>query len=128
MNQILTPGEIEFYESMSAYELVDLIFTGVSAQVEILAIYISILSAFFLVAYYFGDKLKSIELFLFSSVYTLICVIIFSAFYQTANSTAVMIYFSNGVNNTPATYISLGVMIIALVLSLSFMVKMSRSR
>jgi hypothetical protein len=112
---------------MSAYELVDLVFTGTSAQVEILAIYISILSAFFLVAYYFGNKLKSIELFLFSSVYTLICVIIFSGYYQSANGTAIIIYFLNGANNNPETYMTLGVMIIALVLSLSFMVKMWRS-
>jgi len=128
MNPILTPEEIEFFESMSAYELSELTFAGLSAASEFLAIYISILSAFFLVAYYFGNKLKSVELFLLSSIYTFFCLILFSGYYQILNSTMSIVYFLNGTDNTLATYIALGVMIVALVLSLSFMVKMSRSR
>src|SRR5210317_137252 len=128
MNPILTPEEIEFFRSMSAYELSELTFSGVSAAMEIIAIYISILSAFFLAAYYFGNKLKSVELFLFSSIYTFFCLILFSGFYQVLNNTMSVVYFLSGIDNTLPTYIALGVMIVALVLSLSFMVKMSRSR
>jgi len=128
MDPILTPEEIEFFRSMSAYELSELTFSGVSAAMEILAIYISILSAFFLVAYYFGNKLKSVELFLLSSIYTFFCLILFSGFYQILNNTMSVVYFLIGIDNTPAMYIALSVMIVALVLSLSFMVKMSRSR
>ena len=124
----MSPSTLEFYRSMSPYELLELVNSSSSAGAEFIAIYISVLSAYLLVAYYFGDKLSSIELILFSSMYSAFCLVIVSGTYQVINSMVIILNFVQSTDNSLTLLIMIFVMALSWMLSLVFMVKRWRLR
>ena len=124
----MSPAKLEFYRSMSPYELLELVNSSASAGADFIAIYISILSAYLLVAYYFGDKLSSIELILFSSMYSAFCMIFVYGTYQTMNSMVFILNFMQSGDNSLAILLLILMMVLSWMLSLVFMVKRWRPR
>ncbi len=111
---------------MSSYELIDLIFSGSSAAAENVAIYISILLAFFLTAYYFGNKLGKVELVLISVVYSVFCFVFIFGTYQLYTQLSVIAQFVSGVDFSIGVYVTLFTMLGSWFLSLLFMFQRSR--
>lgn len=121
-------SNLEIVPTLSVYELQDLLFTGTSTSYELLAIYISIMSAFFVAAYYFGNKLSKIELIISTSVYSTFCALVVLGLYQTLARTVLLVSFGGGIDNTIAVYITIIVMIVAWALSVLFMYQRSQSK
>jgi hypothetical protein len=113
---------------MSPYELVELINSGISASMEIVAIFISVLSAYLLVAYYFSDKLSSIELLLVSLMYSAFCLVLIIGAYRTLSGAMDIVSFAGSGNYTWGVQTTASVMVTSWILSLLFMTKRWRLR
>jgi hypothetical protein len=124
----MSPATLEFYRSMSAYELLELINSSASTGADFIAIYISLLSAYLLVAYYFGGKLSSIELILFSSMYSAFCLALVSGTYQALNGMVIILKFVQTIDNSLTLLLMILVMALSWMLSIVFMVKRWRLR
>jgi hypothetical protein len=124
----MSPATLEFYRSMSPYELLELINSSASTGADFIAIYISLLSAYLLVAYYFGGKLSSIELILFSSIYSAFCLALVSGTYQALNGMVIILKFVQTIDNSLTLQLMILVMALAWMLSIVFMVKRWRLR
>jgi hypothetical protein len=124
----MSPATLEFYRSMSPYELLELINSSASTGADFIAIYISLLSAYLLVAYYFGGKLSSIELILFSSIYSAFCLALVSGTYQALNGMVIILKFVQTIDNSLTLLLMILVMALAWMLSIVFMVKRWRLR
>jgi hypothetical protein len=119
----MSPATLEFYRSMSPYELLELINSSASTGADFIAIYISLLSAYLLVAYYFGGKLSSIELILFSSMYSAFCLALVSGTYQALNGMVIILKFVQTIDNSLTLLLMILVMALSWMLSIVFMVK-----
>jgi hypothetical protein len=124
----MSPATLEFYRSMSPYELLELINSSASTGADFIAIYISLLSAYLLVAYYFGGKLSSIELILFSSMYSAFCLALVSGTYQALNGMVIILKFVQTIDNSLTLLLMILVMALSWMLSIVFMVKRWRLR
>jgi hypothetical protein len=124
----MSPATLEFYRSMSPYELLELINSSASTGADFIAIYISLLSAYLLVAYYFGGKLSSIELVLFSSMYSAFCLALVSGTYQALNGLVIILKFVQTIDNSLTLLLMILVMALSWMLSIVFMVKRWRLR
>jgi hypothetical protein len=124
----MSPATLEFYRSMSPYELLELINSSASTGADFIAIYISLLSAYLLVAYYFGGKLSSIELVLFSSMYSAFCLALVSGTYQALNGMVIILKFVQTIDNSLTLLLMILVMALSWMLSIVFMVKRWRLR
>lgn len=124
----LSEEQLEFYGSMSSYEILELIYMGSSASTELLAVFISILSAYFVAAYYFGDKLYGIELILLSFIYSAFSLVTMTGIYSQIRGIMAMSDYLNGGNSSAAVNVYVGVMVMSWFFSLLFMLKRWRLR
>ena len=91
--------QTNIFESMSSYELLELIYTASSSITELIAVFISILSAFFVAAYYFGNKLSGGELLLLSAVYSAFSLVTMLGIYAQISGLMAMQYYLSGADN-----------------------------
>lgn len=123
-------GELQsgFYGSMSSYELLELVYAASSASTELIAVFISILSAYFIAAYYFGNKLSGSELLLLSAVYSSFSLVTMVGIYTQISGIMAMMNHIIGEDRTVYLNVYVGVMVISWGLSLLFMFKRWRLR
>lgn len=116
------------YKDMSTYEVLDLVYSASSSSTELIAVFISLLSAYFVAAYYFGNKLRGVELLLLSVVYSVFSLITVAGIYAQVRGMMELITLIGGPDNTVYLNAYVSVMLISWILSLLFMVSRWRLR
>ncbi len=82
---------IDFSSKMSVFEVNDLIYTGFSTGFEILALYLTILFAYFAMAYLVGKRLNFFQVSAVTLVYSAFCQLLIVAVYAALETPLVLV-------------------------------------
>ena len=113
--------ENQFFVGMSNFELNELILGYASVLNEILAIHVSIFSAYMIVAYVVGRKLDNFQLYAISVLYSVYSLQQTFVFFTTGAISAQLVFFITGDNIIWSSYLSLIIFLSSWLGSLFFM-------
>ena len=111
---------LEDLEQISYYELSDLILLTYSTLIDQLSVFLTVLFAYFIVAYLIAKKLSVFQLSAVSLVYSAFCIVAIGGYWSLSIRLWHLVYFRDG--DVPITlFASFGVCVVGWLLSLAFM-------
>ena len=108
------------FESLSYYELSDLILATYSTLIEQLSVLLTVVFAYFVIAYLIAKKLSAFQLASVTIVYSGFCLVALAGYLNLTVRLWDLVYFRDG-EVSIALYVSAAVCIFGWLLSLSFM-------
>ena len=124
----LDQERLDFYRSMTNFELTEVALSYNSAILEQATVFISVLSAYLIAAYLVGTKLDRFQLLSITIIYSLFNAFLIFGFFSISSGMIHVVYVLSGTDITVTNYGTGALYFVAWVLSIFFMIKIRSAK